>query len=55
LPTAAWEVFLNGDGNIRWRGTDGGELAIYDKEPKTTWGQRFMAGFYRILPIRGQL
>jgi hypothetical protein len=24
-------------------------------EPQTTWGQRFMAGFYRILPIRSQL
>jgi len=32
-----------------------GEIVIYDKEPKTTWGQRFMAGVYRILPIRSQL
>jgi hypothetical protein len=22
---------------------------------QATWGQRFMAGFYRMLPIRGQL
>ena len=38
------------------RSTDGdGQEEILDKEPQTTWGQRFAAGFYRILPIRGQL
>ena len=31
------------------------EEIILDKEPQTTWGQRFMAGVYRWLPIRGQL
>jgi putative cardiolipin synthase len=55
LPTQTWEVYLNADDNIRWRGMEGDELVIYDKEPKTTWGQRFMAGLYRILPIRSQL
>jgi putative cardiolipin synthase len=55
VPTQTWQVFLNADGRIRWRGTEGGEIVIYDKEPKTTWGQRFMAGVYRILPIRSQL
>ena len=51
----AWEVFLNEKGKLRWRGTDNGQEIILDKEPQTSWGQRFMAGFYRILPIRGQL
>jgi putative cardiolipin synthase len=51
----AFEVFLNDNGKIRWRGTQGGEVIILDKEPQTTWGLRFMAGFYRFLPIRGQL
>jgi len=51
----AFEVFLNENGNVRWRGTDNGEEIILDKEPQTTWGQRFMAGVYRWLPIRGQL
>ena len=55
LPTQAWEVYLNEDGKIRWLGHEGGEIVIHDKEPKTSWGQRFMAGFYRILPIRSQL
>jgi putative cardiolipin synthase len=51
----AWEVFLNEKGKLRWRGMDDGKEIILEKEPQTTWGQRFMAGFYRILPIRGQL
>ena len=51
----AWEVFLNENGKLRWRGMNNGEEIILDKEPQTSWGQRFMAGFYRILPIRGQL
>ena len=51
----AWEVFLNEKGKLRWRGTDNGQEIILDKEPQTSWGQRFMAGFYRILPIRWQL
>jgi len=41
---------------VRWRGyDDDGTEVILDKEPQTTWGQRFGAGFMRILPIRGQL
>jgi putative cardiolipin synthase len=55
LPTQTWEVILNEDGKIRWKGTNGDELVIHDKEPMTSWGQRFMAGFYRVLPIRSQL
>ena len=54
--TQAFEVFLNEKGKLRWRGVDSdGQQVIYDKEPQTTWGQRFAAGFYRMLPIRGQL
>ena len=51
----AFEVFLNEKGKLRWRAMENGEEVIYEKEPQTSWGQRFMAGFYRILPIRGQL
>lgn len=50
-----FEVFLNEKGKLRWRGMDDGHEITLDKEPQTSWGQRFMAGFYRILPIRGQL
>lgn len=55
LPQQTYEVFLNEDGKVRWRGRRGGEDVIFDKEPETTWGQRFMAGLMRLLPIRGQL
>jgi putative cardiolipin synthase len=51
----AFEVFLNDKGKLRWRGTENGQEVVLDKEPQTTWGQRFMAGFFRLLPIRGQL
>lgn len=55
LPEQTYEVFLNEKGKLRWRGLEDGQEVIYDKEPKTTWSQRFAAGFMRILPIRGQL
>ena len=55
LPGNAYEVFLNEDGKIRWRAMDGGVETIFDKEPDTSWWNRFTLGFYRILPIRGQL
>jgi len=55
LPKQTFEVFLNEKGKLRWRGVHDGVETIYDKEPQTTWSQRFAAGFMRILPIRGQL
>ena len=55
LSSQAYKLFLNENGKLRWRGLEDGEEVIYTKEPQTTWGQRFGAGFMRILPIRGQL
>ena len=55
LPKQTFEVFLNEKGKLRWRGLENGQEVIFDKEPHTTWWQRFVAGFMRILPIRGQL
>ena len=55
LPRQAYEVFLNDKGKLRWRDARSDEEVIYEKEPQTTWWQRFTAGFMRILPIRGQL
>jgi putative cardiolipin synthase len=55
LQTQTYEVFLNEKGKVRWRGYKDGQETIYDKEPDTTWGQRFAAGFVRFLPIRSQL
>jgi len=45
-----YEVFLNEKGKVRWRSYVDGQEVIYDKEPDTTWGQRFSAGFARIVP-----
>jgi putative cardiolipin synthase len=55
LAAQAYEVFLNENGKLRWRGLEDGREVVLTKEPQTTWGQRFGAGFMRILPIRGQL
>jgi putative cardiolipin synthase len=55
LSNQTFEVFLNENGKLRWRGFEDGQEVILEKEPQTTWGQRFSAGFMRILPIRGQL
>ena len=46
----AYEVFLNEKGKVRWRGYEDGQEVIFEKEPETTWGQRFAAGFARIIP-----
>ena len=51
----AYEVFLNEKGKLRWRETNGDEVIIHDKEPSTSWWNRFVAGFYRIMPIDSQL
>ena len=50
LANQTYEVFLNEKGKLRWRTYVNGEEVIYEKEPDTTWGQRFMAGFARIIP-----
>jgi putative cardiolipin synthase len=50
LPRQTFEVFLNEEGKLRWRGFKDGEEIIYDKEPETTWGERTRAWFARILP-----
>jgi putative cardiolipin synthase len=55
LEKQTYEVFLNEDGNLRWRGFDDGQEVIYKSEPEATWGQRFAAGFVRIMPVREQL
>lgn len=55
LRSQAYELFLNEDGKIRWRGLEGGREIVYDKEPKSTWFQRFVAGLVRLLPVKGQL
>ena len=55
LPEKTWEVFLNEDDRLRWRGMENGEEVIFRKEPQTSAWERFVARFYRLLPIRGYL
>ena len=50
LKEDTFEVFLNDEGRVRWRGHSDGEEIIYDKEPETTWGERTKAWFARIIP-----
>ena len=55
LDEETFEVFLNEKGKLRWRGHENGEEVILTKEPQTTWGKRFAAGFFRIIPMRAHL
>ena len=51
----SYELFLNDEGNLRWRGEENGQEVILSKEPQTSWWQRFSAGFLGTLPIKSQL
>ena len=55
IESQTYELFLNEDGKLRWRGFEEGREVIYKKEPQSTWRQRFFAGFMRFMPVRGQL
>lgn len=55
IDTNAYEVILNDKGKVRWVDRSGDEEVILDKEPQTGWWRRFTVGFYRILPVKGQL
>ena len=55
IPEKTYELFLDEKGKLRWRGYKDGEEVIYTKEPESTWFQRFVAGFVRILPVKSQL
>jgi len=55
LPNETYEVFLNDKNKVRWRGRRNGEDVVFEKEPETSWGDRFKVGVVRILPVRGQL
>jgi putative cardiolipin synthase len=52
----AYEVRLGEGNRLQWLSLDEqGDKVSLAKEPDTTWWQRFKVGFYRLLPIRGQL
>lgn len=55
LEPMTWRVELDEQGRLRWTTRDDGEVMVAKKEPQTSWWRRFQVGFYRILPIEGQL
>ncbi|MGI9203729.1 MAG: phospholipase D family protein [Woeseiaceae bacterium] len=50
-----YEVYLNENGRLRWKGVENGQQVILSKEPQTSWWHRFTASFLSILPIKSQL
>lgn len=55
LDDKTYEVLLDDDGQLRWVDRRGEEEVWLDKEPDTSWWNRFSVGFMRILPVKGQL
>lgn len=56
LPTATYSVNLDEKGDVYWRySADDEPEEILHRAPQTSWGRRFMAGFYRLLPLENQL
>ena len=54
-PENSYQVLLDEDGDLYWVTEDEGVEVRYDKEPETTFGQRFMSGFIEMLPVQSQL
>jgi putative cardiolipin synthase len=52
---STYEVILNEDNRVRWLDKQDGKVVELTREPQTSFWDRFVAGFMRILPIRGQL
>ncbi len=55
LPVKTYEVFLNEQGNMRWRGVENGQKVVLTKEPQTGFWRRMKGHLMRLLPIRDQL
>ena len=55
LREAAYEVFLDSNERVRWRGWEEGQEVVYKKEPETSWWTRFKVGFVGLFPIKSQL
>lgn len=54
-PEHSYQVLLDEDGDLYWVSENDGVEARYDKEPQTTFGQRFQSGFIEMLPVQSQL
>jgi putative cardiolipin synthase len=55
LPYNAYRVTLDEEGDLLWKTQKDGMPVEYTTEPETTFGQRFMSGFIKMLPVEEQL
>lgn len=54
-PKNAYRLTLDPAGNLEWVTLEDGVELRYDRDPLSTFGQRFMSGLYGILPLESQL
>jgi putative cardiolipin synthase len=55
LPENSYRVLLDGDGDLVWVTEEDGTEVRYDKDPQSTFWQRFMVGFIGLFPVEDQL
>jgi len=49
-----YEVYLENN-QLRWRTDENGKEVIFEKEPETSWWERFSVGAMRLIPAESQL
>jgi putative cardiolipin synthase len=54
-PENSYKVTLDENNDLVWTAESNGVEVHYDKDPMSTFGQRFMSGFIGILPVESQL
>jgi putative cardiolipin synthase len=54
-PDAAWRLSLDSADKLLWSGEVGGEMVELNKDPDTTWWNRFVWGVMRIFPLENEL
>jgi cardiolipin synthase C len=54
-PEHSYQVLLDEGGDLYWVTENDGVEVRYDKEPLSTFGQRFQSGFIEMLPVQSQL
>lgn len=52
---AAWRLSLADDGNIMWTGQVGDDSERFDKDPGSSWWDRFLWRIMRVLPLENEL
>jgi putative cardiolipin synthase len=55
LALTTYRLSLDDKGNLQWNYSLEGQTQILDREPLASFGRRFMAGCYGLLPLENQL